>query len=68
MTPEERFEICKHCPIYNVENALCNGQLYLNPENNDISPSPKEGYIKGCGCHIPTKVKNPNKHCPVKKW
>lgn len=65
---EERLEICKHCPIYDSKNQLCNGHLYLNPDNNDVTTSPKTGYIKGCSCYIPTKIKNPNKHCPAKKW
>jgi hypothetical protein len=65
---QERTNICKKCPICDLDNWVCNGKLYLNPETNDISVSPKEGYIKGCGCAILYKVKNPSKHCPAKKW
>lgn len=65
---EERFEICRRCPICNQEDAICNGHLYLNPKNNDISISPKEGYIKGCGCLLEKKIPNEKKHCPAGKW
>ena len=65
---EERFEICRRCPICDQDNGLCNGQLYLNPKNNDISISPKEGYIKGCGCLLEKKIPNEKKHCPAGKW
>lgn len=65
---ENRWKICRHCPICNQEDAICNGQLYLNPETNDISVSPKEGYIKGCGCLLKMKIPNAKKHCPANKW
>jgi hypothetical protein len=65
---QERTNICKKCPICDLDKWVCNGKLYLNPETNDVSISPKEGYIKGCGCAILYKVKNPSKHCPAKKW
>lgn len=65
---QERINICKKCPICDLDNWVCNGKLYLNPETNEVSISPKEGYIKGCGCAILYKTKNPNKHCPARKW
>ena len=65
---EERLEICLHCPICDIDNLVCQAGLYLNPITNDISTGPKEGYIKGCGCLLKNKTKNPNKHCPAKKW
>lgn len=65
---QKRLYICNNCPIYDADRDLCNAQLFINPETNDVSISPKKGYFKGCGCVIRLKVKNPNKHCPAKKW
>lgn len=65
---EERWEICRHCPICNQEKGLCSAELYLNPQTNDISTSPKEGYIKGCGCIISLKIQKEKSKCPANKW
>lgn len=67
MTPEEKLEICKKCPICDLENFRCNSKLLLNPETNDVSTTPKAGYIRGCGCDIKRKVMG-KKHCPAGKW
>jgi hypothetical protein len=42
--------------------------LYINPETNKVSTTPKEGYIKGCNCYIPRKVLKINAKCPARKW
>jgi len=47
---------------------MCNASLYLNPKTNDVSVSPKEGYIKGCGCHLKWKIANIKSKCPAGKW
>lgn len=65
---ETRTNICKKCPICDLSNWMCNASLYLNPETNQISTTPKIGFIKGCGCMLAAKIKNANKHCPAKKW
>jgi hypothetical protein len=65
--PAARKEICKKCLIYSRE-GLCNNKLYLNPETNDVAVEPAEGYVRGCGCVIDVKTKNPTSHCPAKKW
>lgn len=62
----ERTEICRACPI--CSNEMCNGNLYLNPITNDVSIYPKEGYIKGCGCHLKFKIANAYSFCPAHKW
>ena len=64
----DRLDICKKCPICDTNNWVCKATLYLNPETNDVSTYAKAGYIKGCGCALLIKTKNPNKHCPAKKW
>lgn len=65
---EERLKICKNCGIYSSSNTTCNSSLYVNPENNDVSSTAKPGYIKGCGCFIPNKIKRETNHCPANKW
>ena len=65
---EERTNLCKKCPICDLDNWVCNAKLYLNPDTNDVSDEPKEGYIKGCGCLLNRKIPNSSKHCPVGKW
>jgi uncharacterized protein YcgL (UPF0745 family) len=65
---EERLAICKVCSIYNASQEQCSSILYVNPENNDLSLVPKDGYIKGCGCYIPSKAKREANHCPAGKW
>lgn len=65
---EKRFSICEKCGIYNVGKNMCNSSLYINPETNQVSDVFKKGYIKGCGCYIPTKIKKDYNHCPAHKW
>lgn len=65
---KSRTDICKKCPICDLDNWVCNAKLYLNPKNNDISIEPKEGYKKGCGCLLSKKIPNVNKKCPAGKW
>lgn len=61
-------EICRKCPICDVDKWICNAKLFLNPETNEVTNRPKKGFIKGCGCAILIKIKNPNNHCPANKW
>ena len=68
LNTEERTQICQKCPICDVSNWICNHNLYLNPNTNDISTYPKPGYIKGCGCLLSKKIPVSSKHCPAKKW
>ena len=71
MVPEyvtERTIICRSCPICDNVTETCNAGLYLNPKTNDVSVYPKEGYIKGCGCHLKWKIANIKSKCPAGKW
>ena len=63
-----RLRICERCGIYDSEKKICNGNLYINPENNDVSVINILGYFKGCGCYIPRKVLNTDAKCPAGKW
>lgn len=56
------------CGIYDATRKVCNGNLYINPETNDVATRFKLGYIKGCDCYIPRKVLNANAKCPAGKW
>ena len=62
----ERFEICRKCPIYN--NGKCNSNLWINPNTDEVSTYAKIGYVRGCGCIINVKAKNINNHCIAGKW
>ena len=64
----ERTIICRKCPICDNEREICNAHLYLNPDTNDVSTESKEGYIKGCGCHLKWKIANKKSKCPAGKW
>ena len=71
MIPEyvtKRTIICRKCPICDNEREICNAHLYLNPNTNDVSTESKEGYIKGCGCHLKWKIANKKSKCPAGKW
>ena len=71
MIPEyvtNRTIICRKCPICDNEREICNAHLYLNPDTNDVSTESKEGYIKGCGCHLKWKIANIKSKCPAGKW
>lgn len=67
-----RREICKKCPLYHTNNLWgwteCNSKGYVNPETNDFSLEPKEGYFKGCGCRIEAKITVSSEKCPAGKW
>ena len=64
----ERLEICNSCPIYAPSSGRCNSKLWINPDTDDVSTSPKAGYIRGCNCFIQVKAKNMNAHCVAGKW
>ena len=63
-----RLKICEQCGIYDSSRKICNGQLFINPNTNDVASYAKTGYIKGCNCYIPRKVLNSNAKCPAGKW
>ena len=66
---KERLAICKKCPIYSPqEGGRCNSNLWINPDNNDVSSYAKSGYIRGCNCIVSIKARNINSHCVAGKW
>ena len=65
---EERERICKACPIFNPIDEKCNSRLWLNPDTDEVSTTPKPGFIRGCGCILPVKIKSLVSHCIAGKW
>lgn len=63
---EQRLKICRKCPLNN--NGICNQRLFYNPNTEDVSITPKGGYISGCGCIIKYKVRSKVEKCPAGKW
>lgn len=66
----QRMDICKKCPLFKEGfiGYVCNNNLYLNPETNEISKYKKDGFFKGCGCRLEAKTRNINNRCPINKW
>lgn len=63
------LNICKECPLYSIKfGGQCNPKLYLNPKTEEVSTSPKTGFINGCGCMLIKKVQDPTQVCPAGKW
>ena len=63
---EERLAICDKCPIY--YRGRCNSNLWINPDNDDVSTYAKIGYVRGCNCIINIKARNKINHCVAGKW
>ena len=63
--------ICRSCKLYNKDGLFgeeCNPKIYLNPETDQISNTPKKGYFHGCGCILRSKTRVKNEKCPLFKW
>ena len=56
------------CPIFRPYDKICNSNLWINPKTNEISERFKNGYVRGCGCHLIYKWRNANAHCIINKW
>jgi hypothetical protein len=69
MTADERLKICENCPLWEVTDygPVCSKKKYINSEQK-TSLLKKDGYVKGCGCKLLFKTKNPKEHCIVGLW
>lgn len=66
---EIRINICKKCPIYSPRmGGICNSKLWINPETDDVSLEPLDGYVRGCGCRLQAKTTLPDANCVANKW
>jgi hypothetical protein len=67
----ERMKICRECKLMKMKGAfgeICNPRLYLNPDTNEVSKTPQEGFYRGCGCVLGSKTRVLRAKCPAKKW
>lgn len=67
---EKRIEICRKCPLLKEDlifGEVCTSKLYIN-NKDEISKTPKEGFIKGCGCVMASKTRVDKAHCIINKW
>ena len=65
---DERRKICEACPILNPTKGVCNPKLWINPDTDEVSMTPKAGFIRGCNCAVFIKMRNINAHCIAGKW
>jgi len=64
----ERLAICNKCPLYIKDHEVCNPYLWMNPSTKETSSVKKSGYMKGCGCLITRKARQPSSHCHLGLW
>ena len=67
---EKRLEICKNCPIMRMTEfgMKCDDRKWISPDGKQGSFFKKIGWIRGCGCYINSKARNPNNKCICGKW
>ena len=66
---EKRLRICYACPIYSPKfGGVCNSDLWLNPNTEDVSLYKQDGYFRGCGCRLGAKTRVQDAECPAGKW
>lgn len=66
---KNRMKICYRCPLFSKKlGGVCNSNLWLNPETDEISTNTKPGYIRGCNCRLLAKTRLPNSRCIAGKW
>ncbi len=66
--PDKRLDICESCPLFVSDTGVCNPGLWMNPNSMETSHKAKAGYVKGCGCLITRKIRQPNSHCHLGRW
>lgn len=65
---EKRMEICRACPLFEIDGefSICCNTKYIN-KDEEWSYIKKKGYVRGCGCKLEYKTKNPMAHCVINK-
>lgn len=61
-----RVEICNACPLKSDNN--CNAMKWMNPDTLEVANSPKDGFIRGCGCRLSAKQRSKLSLCPAGFW
>lgn len=67
-TAQERLAICGKCPLFIRDSEVCNPGKWMNPTTREVSTRSKTGFIKGCGCLISRKARQPGSHCHLGLW
>ena len=68
---QERLEICKKCLLYKedaIRGPICDSNKFISKDGAKWSWFRKDGFVRGCGCGLKRKVKNPNNHCIINLW
>lgn len=68
---EGRIDICKKCPLCvkdTLRGLICTSKLYLNPQTDEASLTPKDGWVRGCNCTLDAKTRLRDSACVVEKW
>lgn len=68
---DERKSICEKCPLYKIDKLhgpICDSNKHISPDGTKWSWFRKDGYVRGCGCHLSDKWKNPKSKCVIGKW
>jgi hypothetical protein len=55
---DERKSICEKCPLYKIDKVhgpICDSNKYISPDGTKWSWFRKDGYVRGCGCHMTSK-------------
>lgn len=71
MTYEERLKICEKCKLVKIDptyGPVCDSSKYMNLQTGEISRMPKSGWVRGCGCKLKWKTRDPGSRCVAKKW
>lgn len=71
MTSEERLKICEKCKMVMIDSTygpICDSSKWMDPRTGEISRLPKSGWVRGCGCKLKWKTKDPNARCVARKW
>ena len=67
---KERIAICRSCKLLKKDSIfgeICNDNLFLNPNTDEISRENKQGFFSGCGCILRSKTRVPEARCPLNR-
>ena len=65
---KERKAICEKCPLYKIDKLhgpICDSNKYISPDGTKWSWFRKDGYRRGCGCHMSSKWVNLRSSCII---
>lgn len=68
---KERITICRDCKLIKEDTIfgeVCNAALYVNPDTDEVSKTPKPGFLNGCGCILKSKCRVAEAKCPLNRW